>query len=327
MDCLIDTIGLTGCGASSPVSGLFINSLPGISLKSIESIADSEQQTYAGVWSDVQTRAAKRFKVAVTAALGKRYKMGALSASMKYKGDADTSSTTAGAAGYRGLSFDLDYPFDGTAVKRSALQNHYIQEAYYYHTGVGATVTIVVKDKDTLTTLYTTTLAATAGWNTKSINQSFTARRIFLAVECTTVTTTRTDLPNSANWKHECGVWVQGETLTGSTFTNTNQNTHGIGVLYSVRCSFDNVVCNNAELFYLPWWYCLGSELTLERKFTDRANKWTLNKAEADELKAFYDVEFEKSLAQVVDGINLDCDDVCIDCGSSYNIREFNAGC
>ena len=327
MDCLIDSIGLAGCGTSSPVSGLFINGLPGISLESIESLADSEQATYSGVWSDVQTRAAKRFRVAVTSELNKRYKIGLLSYSLNYKTQPDTSDTTAAAAGYRGITFDLDYSTDTNVLKRSSLQNHYIQTAYYYHVGAPATVTIRVIDQDTGTSLYNSTISAVAGWNTKAVNTSFTARRIILGVECTSLTTVRTDIPNSTNWYKECGVRVEGAIGSGTTYTDTNENTHGVGAVYSVQCSYESLVCNNKDNFYLAWWYCLGSELTIERMFSKRINKWTLNKKEGEELRAFFDVEFEKTLSQACQGINLNCDDVCLDCGSWYNIRESHFGC
>jgi hypothetical protein len=65
MDCLTNYIGLKVCGTETSESGLFINSLPGISLESIDKIADSEQVTYAGVWADVQAEAQARFYVDV----------------------------------------------------------------------------------------------------------------------------------------------------------------------------------------------------------------------------------------------------------------------
>lgn len=73
MICLIDYIGLRVCGTESPESGLFINSLPGISLESIDKIADSEQITYKGVWNDVQTEAAARFYIDVVSEITKCY--------------------------------------------------------------------------------------------------------------------------------------------------------------------------------------------------------------------------------------------------------------
>jgi hypothetical protein len=63
MDCLKDYIGIKVCGDEQPESGVFINSLPGISLESIDKIANEDQVTYAGVWSDVQDEAAVRFEM------------------------------------------------------------------------------------------------------------------------------------------------------------------------------------------------------------------------------------------------------------------------
>lgn len=77
MDCLQGYIGIQGCGAPSaaPGSGLYINQLPGVSLEVIESIADDEQENFLGVWADVETRALKKFALAVKAELNKCYRI------------------------------------------------------------------------------------------------------------------------------------------------------------------------------------------------------------------------------------------------------------
>lgn len=75
MECLVDYIGLKVCGDETSGSGQFINSLPGISLESVDKIADKEQITYKGVWTDVQTEAANRFYTDVVNELSKCYKL------------------------------------------------------------------------------------------------------------------------------------------------------------------------------------------------------------------------------------------------------------
>lgn len=75
MDCLRDYIGLKICGNESSASAMYINSLPGISLESIEKIADSEQISYAGVWRDVQDEAAARFYIDVVTELTKCFSL------------------------------------------------------------------------------------------------------------------------------------------------------------------------------------------------------------------------------------------------------------
>jgi hypothetical protein len=73
MECLIDYIGLRACGNETPASGLFINSLPGISLESVDKIADSEQISYTRVWADAQAEAAATFYVDFVSAVSECY--------------------------------------------------------------------------------------------------------------------------------------------------------------------------------------------------------------------------------------------------------------
>lgn len=75
MDCLIDYIGIKVCGNETSGSGQFINSLPGISLESVDKIADAEQITYKGVWRDVQIETANRFYIDVVNELTKCYQL------------------------------------------------------------------------------------------------------------------------------------------------------------------------------------------------------------------------------------------------------------
>lgn len=74
LDCLDNYIGIKDCG-EDPESGQYINTLPGISLESIDMIADSEQITYAGVWSDITTEAKARFKTDVRSEISKCYQL------------------------------------------------------------------------------------------------------------------------------------------------------------------------------------------------------------------------------------------------------------
>ena len=78
MDCFIDYIGLSYCTRGvydTPASGVYLNSLPGISIENIDKIADSEQVTYLGVWADVQSFALAQFRLDVMSELRKCYKL------------------------------------------------------------------------------------------------------------------------------------------------------------------------------------------------------------------------------------------------------------
>jgi hypothetical protein len=77
LSCFIDIVGLSYCSGvyEQPGSGLYLNSLPGISIESIDKIADSEQITYLGVWADVQSSAVAQFRIDVMTELNKCFKL------------------------------------------------------------------------------------------------------------------------------------------------------------------------------------------------------------------------------------------------------------
>jgi len=77
MLCFNDYIGLSFCAGvyESPASGIYINSLPGISIESIDKSADQEQVNYLGVWNDVQTNALAQFRIDVIAEMNKCYQL------------------------------------------------------------------------------------------------------------------------------------------------------------------------------------------------------------------------------------------------------------
>lgn len=75
MECFTGYIGLRICGTETSESGLFINSLPGISLEMVDKIAESEQVSYAGVWADVQVEAQSRFYVDVIEKITECYQL------------------------------------------------------------------------------------------------------------------------------------------------------------------------------------------------------------------------------------------------------------
>lgn len=77
LSCFIDFVGLSYCAGiyEQPGSGLYLNSLPGISIESIDKIADSEQVTYLGVWDDVQKSAVAQFRIDVLAEIKKCFKL------------------------------------------------------------------------------------------------------------------------------------------------------------------------------------------------------------------------------------------------------------
>lgn len=78
LECFSGLVGILGCSGSEPTSGLYINSLAGISLEMVDKIADAEQITYVGVWNDIEERGILEFRTAFMAGLNECYQINQL---------------------------------------------------------------------------------------------------------------------------------------------------------------------------------------------------------------------------------------------------------
>lgn len=75
LECLRDYIGLRLCSDDVVTSGLYINSLTGISIQMMEASAKSEQATVRLLWNETQEEAYHRFYVDFIMELSKCYEM------------------------------------------------------------------------------------------------------------------------------------------------------------------------------------------------------------------------------------------------------------
>lgn len=75
LECLTGLVGILGCTNPAPESGLYINSLPGVTLEMVDKVADAEQITYLGVWKDIRDRGIRKFRTAFMAGLNRCYQI------------------------------------------------------------------------------------------------------------------------------------------------------------------------------------------------------------------------------------------------------------
>ena len=322
MECLIDYIGLRGCGTSEPESGLFINELYGVQFESIQKIADSEQKTFQGVWDDVQVRGIHKMSTAVTNYFRSKYQIKKVSDTFNL-GKILESTTTAPSAEYRGFFIETQY--------NSNFTNIYVQSVNLY---LASPANTTLKIFDTLTgeELYTTSITGVAGWNLVKINKTFRAENIFVGYDATAITSTNMKIDEIVRGEFECfcNDWfnceakVRGGSLV-SPYTDVEEvnNTYGLSSVFGVRCSYDNLVCDNKDVFKVALWYLLGHELMNERIYTPRLNRFTtidLDKAKA--LRDEFKNEYEKELMNAIQGIKLNTNDCCLECDAQITYKE-----
>lgn len=357
MECLRDYIGIKGCGIAAPDSGMYINSLPGIEFKEIEQIANADQVSYVGVWADVQDRAIERFRIDVLGRLSgfdKRYKLRQITQTVDL-GQALGSTIVAGAY-QRGLVIELNNPTDQLVC--SNMQAIYVQSVKFYCINAGAYI-LKVKDADNGTVLDSFNVTGAVGWNVTKTDKYYDASRVSITVDASALDTRTLDLTqfnlqgfsnnssqlNLYGWDNG-GLWMAWECSgaaqvrgyqTDINYQNPvyGSNTFGISCVFSVRCTYNNIVCKNKRYFASAFRLALGIELMTERIYSSRINRWTtIDLAKAHQLRKEFEAQYrggplgdtgivyESELAKACDSIDLDLNDCCLECDAQIEWRE-----
>jgi hypothetical protein len=343
MNCLIDYIGLQDCEGVTSLSGMYINQLPGVELKMLDKIADESQLNYLGVWDDIQKRAKERFRSDLIAEFGKRYRIKTIFNSVDMEKIVDTTVTTAADTQYRGFTIELN--LEGQDYVKTNLQVIYVQTLFLYLPGAGNT-SIKFYDLDTGLLLLTKSVTGAQGWNTVNVFTSFDTKRLFVGYDSTAINSVKKDISKIDNldfadgyamyWDN-CGCdsnyYFKGaySDIASPTEVTTGIDSFGLSGLWSIRCQYDSIVCNNLEHFKSAWLYLLGAELMKERIYSSRVNEFTVfDRNKAKELLALFETQYKGG---VIDGVNyqgelnvavnalsLSQTDCCLDCVAAYTL-------
>lgn len=353
MQCLFDYIGIKSCNFAPSISGIHLQDLPGMDFEQLDAIASADQSSYAGVWADVQKRAIRRFRNDVIGRISgfdSKYKLRQIAQTIGGK-EIDSSLTTPASATRRGHTIELNEK--GAQCVCSNMQTIYIQSVHFYSTVAGA-CNIYITDIDLHTDLLTKAFTAVIGWNTVIIEEEFEATRIAVNFDATAADAVMLDIskmflkdvylaPNEVcsecysgfngmfawfNWGCSCTAICQGYQIdlgdTSGTTESYGNNTFGISTTYSVRCTYNNVVCNNKKYFAQPFLYLLGIETLTERIYSSRINKWTtVDLEKAKRLRTELEIEYrggqkpdgsiaEGLLNTCIYGIDLNLNDCCL---------------
>jgi hypothetical protein len=314
MDCLINYIGLKDCG-TPPESGIYINNLPGLNTEIVGAIADGEEITHKGVWSDVNKISARRFQTDIMGSLRKSYKLKRIRQTFEFIPEEGTSEL--GSAEYRGLLLGFNYQY-------FTFQAFLISTVYLYSDTAGtSTLKIFNRQNEEL---YSVAVDVVEGLNAYQVNDTFISDRLFVGFDFTNIDGFSSDISSNVSscfcqalldvFCDTCNPSFGGATKSGATITSTSLNAHGVGILGNAGCDYAQIVCNNKQIFTSAWLYLLGNQLLIHLLNADRLNKYTTaDVAKYNELKDYYQVMYEKSLEEAVLGIELDAmDDCCIEC-------------
>ncbi len=339
MECLNNYIGLLSCGSTPPLSGLYINSLPGITSKMFDKIANTDQVTLKNTWDDIQQRAGQRFSLDVRQAFNNKYKIQNITDSKALGDHIDASQVRPMSGEWRGFTIETDI-INPLSIVQSNLQNIYIQTLSFYSPIIQAGSIIKIWDMNTGVEIDSLTFDAVVGWNLIQVNKKYSYRRMFVGIDSTNFDSVTFNLSNTRFYCfYSCNAFIYGaysDTTKPQTISNVfkGNNTFGLSGIFGVRCSWDNVVCNNKDVFTLAWWYLLGVESMNQLLNSPRYNEFTTTDFKKyQELKTNFEYEYmgytnaqnvfvPGALQQAIDGIQIDQSDCCIECNAPFMVQE-----
>lgn len=323
MNCLKGYIGVKGCGQATPAGG-YINMLPGISLRSIHGIANSEQETFVRVWEDVQDRAWMRFESDFKSKLRAKFNLRTILGNYDLR-SIDSGSVSEAKAQYAGIVID-------SGINENGLFAFDVFSISYDSTFAGE-ITFKVFDRQGVE-LDSIVKTVAAGLNSFSIEKRYTASLIFIAVDCSLHTSKYTTVTEDKdvfyNYLYNafngcCQPLVSGATtslgnriqhaFTGSTF--------GLSAMVTPTCDFTTLICRNKDQYRYAWMNLLGAEIMIETLHSERKNAFTMIGADAaEQLRDVFTAQYENALEEAVKGIRINNNDDCIECAKRITYVE-----
>ena len=315
MSPLLPLVSLRYTGSPQPTAGLYLNDLPGISITSIDAIANSEQGTFLQVWQTVQTRACQVFTTSFINTVSKRFRLRRVAASASLGTGLDLATIHTTAPEFRGFTVS---PLAST----SPLLMLCIDRLSFYGTTAGTTVIKVYEVANSLLTeIDSIAITATVGWTHLPLNKSYAIdKQLFIGYDATAIATVALN-PSPSLSIAGANIAIQGAKYDGTTFT-TGVDSYGLSGSISLQCSFEPLIALLKNQLALAYWYLLGAEMMVERIYTDRINRYTtIDIPRARALREEFRQSFQSELMSVVEGLDINTD-TCVDCFAQFQSQE-----
>lgn len=289
-------------------SGLYATDLPGVEIALLEGLTKDDQEDYLELWGNIYYRSWSNLVSDISKALQDKFHVDLKLIARETSKFSDDVNSNSGLAGLR-IQFDLP-----KYARLHVLSVGVFSEASYPSPGI----TIQFFDTDENgELLYSVSDSINTGRNTVNIDYDFEVEKLFIAYDSSEFQLRQTEnkyfpLSNWSYWDKISCMWPcawrgQGEVR--------QINGGGLNVKYTVECSIEKFVCENLNFFKKAFWYRIGLELTIERRFGNRLNQFTTMTIErATELSDFFNAQYQQDLSNSIRSQRILEDPVCFNC-------------
>jgi hypothetical protein len=340
MNCLQNYIGLQGCTADAPLSGLYINDYPGMSSELMEKIATPEQASYIGMWNSAQAVGYVRIKRDIQLALFQsaeaQLDQVLFQTSKNFVQQWQQIQTVPQEAILKGAF---------VSIQGSKYLSLRIKQLFVYNAGA-TTVTAcpwyIYQTQDG-SILDQGTYDLAPGMNYIPVNNEFYSDfdkiNIMAAVDCTNLSTT-TGMFVDWGWNQmdlECAtrfsyLWRNGWSIFpvtaplgygfGDSWSQDNSQS-GVYMDAQLLCSLDSFICQQKEFLIDAWANLLCYQILWAKVASPRANYFSQGNREFTEraMATFLD-GYNQSLAIWARQLNLRGEGLCFNCDNAGLIQQ-----
>lgn len=323
-NCLSKAINVRGC-SSTNLPLIYLNSLPGISIKSLDMIANEDKLNYTGVIDSIIQRAGQRILLdfisgAANAKINPKYFntincIGRVTEPLVFN-NANVTPILQG-------------------IKITFKQSQYLSlNLYnlYFRSQVNQNLDFYIIDLVTNDVLDTINVDLIAGDNKIIINKLYypNPRSTQIGIIYNSLNTgyyNSKNLPCYDECCNECsdhdviGLCCNDNTIAGYSQGQVSDNTYGLSIEYSIECSYERLLCENINMFLQPLLYACGIEYIYELIGSSRLNKYTTTKKEENEqLLKNFEKRYMQAIEKSVRVINW-CDNCCWYCEEMVNYK------
>lgn len=310
MNCQSDYITLNRDNPSR--SRLYAFDLPGVESEVLELIS-KENESLDGVWDRIYSNAWNNMISDVQAYLQSKFFVNYKLLSRETSEFKTGVNSNSGLAGVR-IQFDLP---------RYA-KIHVVSIEVIAGSGAaspGAAIQFY-EDDENGELLHETDQEIGAGKNSIFVDKDFEVDKLFIAFDPSVF-----EFRETQNRFYNTGypVWDLKECYYpcfGGQASVKQINGGGLNVIFDIYCSSEKFVCQNINLFAKTFWWKIGQEIVVERRYGNRLNQYTtMTQERAEELTAFYQAQYQQALNNSLESHNIYEDPICFECKGTVSVN------
>lgn len=178
------------------------------------------------------------------------------------------------------------------------------------------------KDDENGEVLYETLASIEIGKNTIFIDHDFEENKIFIGYNPILTLIKGTENKIYSGFISRLPLLECMFPCFGGTAFISQVNGGGLNVVFDGYCSAEKFICQNLNLFKKTFWYKIGQELVIERRYGNRLNQFTtMTQERAEELTSFYQAQYSQALENSIKAHNINEDPICFQCKGSVNYK------